>query len=92
MLKNIFLDVKNIFETPMSVLRTEKITTDVEDPAACKNHKYSKSKFSGVHQLMCHMVLVIWIQLCSYYVQIMFTASYLHHLLSRRRISITEGF
>ncbi|RZC84001.1 hypothetical protein C5167_046787 [Papaver somniferum] len=32
--------VHNIFETPMSVLRTEKITTDVEDPAACKNHKY----------------------------------------------------
>ncbi|MCL7029624.1 hypothetical protein MKW94_013005 [Papaver nudicaule] len=34
MLKNIFLDVKNKFETAMSVLRKEKITIAPEDPAA----------------------------------------------------------
>lgn len=38
MLKNIFLDVKNKFETAMSVLRTEKITIDPEDPAAVSQY------------------------------------------------------
>lgn len=34
MLKNIFLEVKNKFETAMGILRKEKITIDPEDPAA----------------------------------------------------------
>ncbi|KAI3945603.1 hypothetical protein MKW92_041235 [Papaver armeniacum] len=38
MLKNIFLDVKNKFETAMSVLGTEKITIDPEDPAAVSQY------------------------------------------------------
>ncbi|CAK9165108.1 unnamed protein product [Ilex paraguariensis] len=34
MLKNIFLEVKNKFETAMGILRKEKITIDPDDPAA----------------------------------------------------------
>lgn len=40
MLKNIFLEVKNKFETAMGILRKEKITIDPEDPAAVS--QYSK--------------------------------------------------
>ncbi|KAG9153110.1 hypothetical protein Leryth_012369 [Lithospermum erythrorhizon] len=38
MLKNIFLEVKNKFETAMGVLRKEKITIDPEDPAAVSQY------------------------------------------------------
>lgn len=38
MLKNIFLDVKNKFETAMGILRKEKITIDPEDPAAVSHY------------------------------------------------------
>ncbi|XP_047324135.1 probable ATP synthase 24 kDa subunit, mitochondrial [Impatiens glandulifera] len=38
MLKNIFLDVKNKFETAIGVLRKEKITIDPKDPAAVKHY------------------------------------------------------
>ncbi|KAI8003398.1 hypothetical protein LOK49_LG08G00881 [Camellia lanceoleosa] len=38
MLKNIFLEVKNKFETAMSVLRKEKITIDPNDPAAVQHY------------------------------------------------------
>lgn len=38
MLKNIFLEVKNKFETALGVLRKEKITIDPEDPAAVKQY------------------------------------------------------
>ncbi|GAB4847686.1 hypothetical protein Ancab_026748 [Ancistrocladus abbreviatus] len=34
MLKNIFLELKNKFETAMGILRKEKITIDPDDPAA----------------------------------------------------------
>ncbi|CAK9137395.1 unnamed protein product [Ilex paraguariensis] len=34
MLKNIFLEVKNKFETAMGILKKEKITIDPDDPAA----------------------------------------------------------
>ena len=34
MLKGIFIEVKNKFETAMGILRKEKITIDPEDPAA----------------------------------------------------------
>lgn len=40
MLKNIFLEVKNKFETALGVLRKEKITIDPNDDAAVAN--YSK--------------------------------------------------
>lgn len=38
MLKNIFLEVKNKFETAMSVLRKEKITIDPNDSAAVQHY------------------------------------------------------
>ncbi|KAL9249797.1 putative ATP synthase 24 kDa subunit, mitochondrial [Drosera capensis] len=38
MLKNIFLEVKNKFETALGILRTEKITIDPEDPAAVSQY------------------------------------------------------
>ncbi|KAK3007970.1 hypothetical protein RJ639_015207 [Escallonia herrerae] len=38
MLKNIFLEVKNKFETAMGVLRKEKITIAPEDPAAVSQY------------------------------------------------------
>ena len=38
MLKNIFLEVKNKFESAMNVLRQEKITIDPEDPAAVSQY------------------------------------------------------
>ncbi|CAL5417956.1 unnamed protein product [Camellia sinensis] len=38
MLKNIFLEVKNKFETAMSVLRKEKITIDPNEPAAVQHY------------------------------------------------------
>ncbi|GAV68111.1 hypothetical protein CFOL_v3_11614 [Cephalotus follicularis] len=38
MLKNIFLEVKNKFETAMGILRKEKITIDPEDPAAVSHY------------------------------------------------------
>lgn len=38
MLKNIFLEVKNKFETAMGVLRKEKITIDPADPAAVSQY------------------------------------------------------
>ncbi|KAK1367131.1 MALE GAMETOPHYTE DEFECTIVE [Heracleum sosnowskyi] len=38
LLKNIFLDVKNKFETAIGVLRKEKITIDPEDPAAVSQY------------------------------------------------------
>ncbi|KAM7523648.1 hypothetical protein LguiA_013550 [Lonicera macranthoides] len=40
MLKNIFMEVKNKFETAMGILKKEKITIDPEDPAAVS--QYSK--------------------------------------------------
>ncbi|KAI4317181.1 hypothetical protein L6164_025074 [Bauhinia variegata] len=38
MLKNIFLDVKNKFETATGILRKEKITIDPDDPAAVSQY------------------------------------------------------
>ncbi|KAL9252876.1 putative ATP synthase 24 kDa subunit, mitochondrial [Drosera capensis] len=38
MLKNIFLEVKNKFQTALGVLRKEKITIDPEDPAAVSQY------------------------------------------------------
>lgn len=38
MLKGIFLEVKNKFETAMGILRKEKITIDPEDPAAVSQY------------------------------------------------------
>uniref|UniRef100_A0A7N0T9Z5 ATP synthase 24 kDa subunit, mitochondrial n=1 Tax=Kalanchoe fedtschenkoi TaxID=63787 RepID=A0A7N0T9Z5_KALFE len=38
MLKNIFLDVKNKFETAIGVFKKEKITIDPEDPAAVAHY------------------------------------------------------
>ncbi|XP_004288113.1 PREDICTED: probable ATP synthase 24 kDa subunit, mitochondrial [Fragaria vesca subsp. vesca] len=38
MLKNIFLEVKNKFETALGVLRQEKITIDPNDPAAVSQY------------------------------------------------------
>ncbi|GAB2260157.1 hypothetical protein Droror1_Dr00011012 [Drosera rotundifolia] len=38
MLKNIFLEVKNKFETALGILRKEKITIDPEDPAAVSQY------------------------------------------------------
>ncbi|CAJ1937967.1 unnamed protein product [Sphenostylis stenocarpa] len=38
MLKNIFLEVKNKFETAIGVLKNEKITIDPEDPAAVSHY------------------------------------------------------
>ncbi|KAI4345162.1 hypothetical protein L6164_012314 [Bauhinia variegata] len=38
MLKNIFLDVKNKFETAMGILRKEKITINPDDPAAVSQY------------------------------------------------------
>lgn len=40
MLKGIFYEVKNKFETALGILRTEKITIDPDDPAAVS--QYSK--------------------------------------------------
>lgn len=34
MLKNIFIEVKNKFETAMGIFRKEKITIDPDDPTA----------------------------------------------------------
>lgn len=38
MLKNIFVEVKNKFETALGILRKEKITIAPEDPAAVKQY------------------------------------------------------
>ncbi|RDY05624.1 putative ATP synthase 24 kDa subunit, mitochondrial, partial [Mucuna pruriens] len=38
MLKNIFVEVKNKFETAIGILKTEKITIDPEDPAAVSHY------------------------------------------------------
>ncbi|KAJ4964891.1 hypothetical protein NE237_016740 [Protea cynaroides] len=38
MLKNIFLEVKNKFETALGILRKEKITIDPDDPAAVSQY------------------------------------------------------
>ncbi|XP_043710699.1 probable ATP synthase 24 kDa subunit, mitochondrial [Telopea speciosissima] len=38
MLKNIFLEVKNKFETALGILRKEKITIDPADPAAVSHY------------------------------------------------------
>lgn len=38
MLKSIFLEVKNKFETALGILRKEKITIDPDDPAAVANY------------------------------------------------------
>ncbi|KAF7840042.1 putative ATP synthase 24 kDa subunit, mitochondrial [Senna tora] len=38
MLKNVFLDVKNKFETAMGILRKEKITIDPDDPSAVSQY------------------------------------------------------
>ena len=38
MLKNIFLEVKNKFETALGILRKEKITIDPDDPAAVSHY------------------------------------------------------
>uniref|UniRef100_K7L6N8 Uncharacterized protein n=1 Tax=Glycine max TaxID=3847 RepID=K7L6N8_SOYBN len=38
MLKNIFVEVKNKFETAIGILKKEKITIDPEDPAAVSHY------------------------------------------------------
>jgi len=38
MLKNIYLEVKNKFETAIGILRKEKITIAPEDPAAVSQY------------------------------------------------------
>ena len=38
MLKNIFVEVKNKFETAIGILKSEKITIDPEDPAAVAHY------------------------------------------------------
>lgn len=38
MLKNIFVELKNKYETAMGLLRKEKITIDPDDPAAVSHY------------------------------------------------------
>lgn len=38
MLRNVFLELKNKFETAMGILKKEKITIDPDDPAAVSHY------------------------------------------------------
>lgn len=42
MLKSIFLEVKDKFETAIGVLKKEKIKIDPEDPAAAEHYEKEK--------------------------------------------------
>lgn len=52
MLKNIFLEVKNKFETALGVLRKEKITIDPDDDAAVA--QYAKVMKTVREKLVFH--------------------------------------
>lgn len=53
MLKNIFLEVKNKFETALGILRKEKITIDPEDEAAVS--QYAKVMKTVREKLVFHL-------------------------------------
>jgi len=63
MLKNIFVEVKNKFETAIGILKSEKITIDPEDPAAVAHYakvmKTVREKWASAFPLLfCHTILL----------------------------------